>query len=80
MNIVLKSFGICREIIGSSEQNLVLEQKISVRQFLDSLKDKFPPLADLSSILIAVNNEYADSEMLLTDRDEVALIPPVSGG
>jgi molybdopterin converting factor subunit 1 len=80
MNIVLKSFGICREIIGSSEEQLQLDQKISVRTFLENLKNKYPELGNLSSLLVAVNSEYADSEMILADNDEVALIPPVSGG
>ncbi len=80
MNIVLKSFGICREIIGSSEEKLQLDQKISVRSFLENLKTNYPELGNLSSLLVAVNSEYADSEMILADNDEIALIPPVSGG
>lgn len=80
MNIVLKSFGICREIIGSSEEKLQLDQMISVRSFLENLNTKYPELRNLSSLLVAVNSEYADSEMILADNDEVALIPPVSGG
>lgn len=80
MNINLKLFGITREIIGKSEDRLILDQKITVSSFLENMKEKYPSLADLSSILVAVNNEYAESDMVLADNDEVALIPPVSGG
>jgi molybdopterin converting factor subunit 1 len=80
MKVNLKLFGITREIFGTSEQAVNLDGKVSVREFLDSLKTKHTALADLSSILVAVNNEYAESDMILAENDEVALIPPVSGG
>ncbi len=80
MQVNLKLFGITREIFGTSEQSISLDAKVSVREFLDSLKTKHSALAELSSILVAVNNEYAESDMILAENDEVALIPPVSGG
>lgn len=40
----------------------------------------YPQLVGLRSLLIAVNNEYADETMVLKETDEIALIPPVSGG
>lgn len=80
MEINLKLFGITREIVGKSEEKISLGQQITVSTFLQNMKSEYPALADLSSILVAVNNEYAEAEMVLADRDEVALIPPVSGG
>jgi molybdopterin synthase sulfur carrier subunit len=80
MDINLKLFGITREIVGKSEDNLKIDQTLNVREFLNTLKTQYPALGELSSILVAVNNEYADGEMILTNNDEVALIPPVSGG
>ncbi|MES2796554.1 MAG: molybdopterin converting factor subunit 1 [Bacteroidota bacterium] len=80
MEINLKLFGITREIVGKSEENITLNQKITVNTFLQDLKNQYPALGELSSILVAVNNEYAESDMILADNDEVALIPPVSGG
>jgi molybdopterin synthase sulfur carrier subunit len=80
MDINLKLFGITREIIGKSEDKLVLDEQLTVRTFLENMKRQYPSLAELSSILVAVNNEYAEMDMVLADRDEVALIPPVSGG
>jgi molybdopterin synthase sulfur carrier subunit len=40
----------------------------------------YPRLKELSSLAIAVNNSYADDAMSITHFDEIALIPPVSGG
>ncbi len=80
MEINLKLFGITREIFGKSDDKINLEGKLSVAVFLENMKKQYPALADLSSILVAVNNEYAESDMILADNDEVALIPPVSGG
>ena len=37
-------------------------------------------IADPNKLVVAVNEEYQDHEFVLTDEDEVALIPPVSGG
>ncbi len=80
MEINLKLFGITKDIYGKAEEKIELEGKPTVADFLDNLKKKYSGLADLSSILVAVNNEYAEPDMVLTDNDEVALIPPVSGG
>lgn len=80
MEITLKLFGITKDIYGKTEDIIKLEGKPSVSVFLENMKIKFPGLADLSSILVAVNNEYAEPDMVLADNDEVALIPPVSGG
>jgi molybdopterin synthase sulfur carrier subunit len=40
----------------------------------------YPNLKGLKSLLIAVNNEYAEDSVELLESDEIALIPPVSGG
>ncbi|RYF62770.1 MAG: MoaD/ThiS family protein, partial [Cytophagaceae bacterium] len=39
-----------------------------------------PALTGVKSILVAVNSEYAEPDTLLNPSDEIALIPPVSGG
>jgi molybdopterin synthase catalytic subunit len=50
-------------------------------QLLAVLQEQHPGLARLTATLaVAVNREYAGPEVLLKDGDEVALIPPVSGG
>lgn len=73
-------FGITREIFGKIEEKIEITKQITVGEFLENLKLQYPALTALSSILVAVNNEYAEKDMVLAENDEVALIPPVSGG
>jgi len=47
---------------------------------LIELKTNYPKLKDIKSLLVAVNSEYAESNLVLSENDEIALIPPVSGG
>ncbi|WP_224485215.1 molybdopterin converting factor subunit 1 [Robertkochia aurantiaca] len=81
MEILL--FGITREIIGQSSLNtevLGTDKPTTVKDLLALIKERFPALKNLSSLSVAVNNDYASPETPLTENDEIALIPPVSGG
>ena len=73
-------FGISREIVGGSELTLRLEEAKTVGGLLDALTQQYPEFGELKSIMVAVNNEYARSEHPLEEGDEIAIIPPVSGG
>ena len=73
------AFGIAREIFGASTITVELAEN-SVADLKSSLEKSFPKLKALASYLVAVNNEYAGDDLLLDTRDEVAIIPPVSGG
>ena len=78
MKIRVKPFGAARDILGGT-----LELEVSgntVLELRETLQTKFPALSDLHSLLIAVNQNYADDNLELRPTDEVALIPPVSGG
>ena len=75
----IKTFGITREILGGKEAVIELPGT-SVQELRAVLYQKYPRLKGLRSLMIAVNNEYAGEEDLLAEADEIALIPPVSGG
>jgi len=77
--ITIKLFGITREIAGSDALT-VAEPVKNVRQLLAYLHAQYPRLAELNSLMVAVNDEYATDETPVSASDEVALIPPVSGG
>lgn len=78
MRIYLKAYGIAREILGNSvEMELNGTTVQDLRQRLISV---YPELAGLSSLLVAVNQQYANEDTELKPDDEVVLIPPVSGG
>lgn len=77
--ISVKLFGIAKDIVGSSTLNI--EQELStVDDLLSYLKSKYPAFKELTSLLVAINDEYADTVTEINSGDEVALIPPVSGG
>lgn len=75
-------FGIAKDIVGSSSyiigENVVMPT--SVAELKQRLTTDFPELGKLSSLAVAVNSEYAEDRVLLHGQDEIALIPPVSGG
>ncbi|RYY17376.1 MAG: MoaD/ThiS family protein [Cytophagaceae bacterium] len=73
-------FGIAREIVGQPSLGVSMEAGQSVGGLLAALRAQYPELARLRSLAVAVNNEYADDSVALHERDEIALIPPVSGG
>lgn len=80
MQVKIALFGITKEIIGSSKLNYQLTESADVDKLLKSLKTDYPALQNLNSLLIAVNDEYAQPEQVLSEQDEIALIPPVCGG
>lgn len=75
----LSLFGITRDIVGNNRLSVSLENP-SVETLLSHLKTTYPRLGQISSLLVAVNSDYAEPNQLLKATDEIALIPPVSGG
>jgi len=80
MDIKIMAFGITRDIVGASEFELNLKEAASVSDLRMALGEAYPRLAGLASLAIAVNQEYAKDNVQLAEKDEVVLIPPVSGG
>jgi molybdopterin synthase sulfur carrier subunit len=80
MEVKIDLFGITREIVGESHIRFSLPSPATVHLLLEQLKKHYPRLQGLSSLAVAVNSEYADQDLLLAENDEIALIPPVSGG
>ena len=73
-------FGITRDLAGKSQLEIELEEGSNVSALLEKLGDDFTQLSEIKSLMIAVNNEYAKPDHILKENDEIALIPPVSGG
>lgn len=80
MNIKVLTFGISKEIIGNSSINMELANDSTVYNLRYLLEHRYPRLQTLASYMVAVNNEYALPGDTIHERDEVAIIPPVSGG
>ena len=81
MKIHIKLFASVREIVGQKELILEVPDGMTASALPQQLAAQYPRLRTLVSFLkVAVNQEYADGERVLAEGDEVALLPPVSGG
>ncbi len=76
MEVTVRLFAMLRERAGTGSVTLELPEGARVRDALDSLSG----LAEGIPLVMAVNREYASEEQVLGAGDELALIPPVSGG
>jgi molybdopterin synthase catalytic subunit/molybdopterin converting factor small subunit len=81
MRVTVLFFGVLKEMLASESQTLDLPPGATVDAVLGHFRTLLPQQPKLwSSLAIAVNQSYAPSGCLLRDGDEVALLPPVSGG
>ena len=81
MRIRVKLFAIVKERAGVAEAPLDLPDGANVAAAELALKEMFPAIAAfLRQAAYAVNREYVDATTVLRDGDELAVIPPVSGG
>ena len=80
MEIKLLAFGIVRDFFGGPSIEVELEDGATVSALKAYLETRYPAIRRLSSCLVAVNNDYAGDEQVLERTDEIAIIPPVSGG
>ncbi|MFM8914562.1 MAG: MoaD/ThiS family protein [Flammeovirgaceae bacterium] len=79
MELTIKTFGVARDMMGGSEVRFDFTGK-NVFELKQALQFRYPPLAGLRSVLIAVNQQYGEDEQRINPTDEIAIIPPVSGG
>jgi molybdopterin synthase catalytic subunit len=81
MRVRVLFFGVLKELAGKPCDTLDLPEDARVRDLLSSLESKIPRMKDaMASLAVAVNQQYAAAERELKSDDEVALLPPVSGG
>ena len=80
MNIDILAFGIAKDIVGKTSTSLELEGALSITELKELLCERYPDFAKIKSFALAVNQEYQEDEYLIQSQDEIAIIPPVSGG
>lgn len=78
--VAVNFFAQVREQVGRKHLEVELPVGATVRDLWSELLARFPVLSAGPKIRVAVNQEYVDENRVLSDRDEVAIIPPVSGG
>lgn len=81
MRVRVLFFGMLKELAGRSEEEIDLPEGASARDVLAHYETTVPRLTEsLSSLALAINQQYAKVDTRLHANDEVALLPPVSGG
>ena len=81
MHVRVLFFGMLKDLAGKSDDTLELREGATVGDVLTYCESRIPRLKDvMTSLAIAVNQQYAGAETALKSGDEVALLPPVSGG
>ncbi len=81
MRVTVRLFARLREIAGRTELTREVERGATIASVWRQLADEFPAFGPYErSIPSAVNADYARMDTELRDGDEVAFLPPVSGG
>jgi molybdopterin synthase catalytic subunit/molybdopterin converting factor small subunit len=74
-------FGVLKEIVGRADEAATLNEGATVRELFELYQERFPILTHhCASMLFSRNREFAGPDDVLRDGDEVAFLPPVSGG
>lgn len=80
MEITVLAFGIAKDIFGREAIQISLSETADTSTLKTILEEQYPKLKELASYMVAVNDEYAYANTVIQTGDEVAIIPPVSGG
>jgi len=79
LKVKVRFFASYRELVGQSEIEIEIARDATVTNLAQELKQRFPNLPS-PPLIAAVNAEYASPDCVLSDKDEVAFLPPMSGG
>jgi molybdopterin converting factor small subunit len=80
MQIEIIAYGIAKDILKSRTLDMTVDDGISIAQLKDKLLEEFPEFQKVASLSFAVNEDYRDDTFILSSREKVVIIPPVSGG
>ncbi|HTS78508.1 MAG TPA: molybdopterin converting factor subunit 1 [Bryobacteraceae bacterium] len=81
MRVHVLFFGVIREIVGLREDTIEVAPGARVESVLECYSNRHPRLREiLPSVVIALNQQFAHPTATVADGDEVAFLPPVSGG
>lgn len=84
MTVTVKLFGMLRtQLAADSDLQVRLDQGCRVEDLIAAIQSMNPDVGDLllkRKILVSVNHEMAHGDTELTSSDEIALLPPFSGG
>jgi len=81
MRVQVLFFGVLKDLVGRASETLELNENATVADVLEHYELRTAKIREiLPSLALSVNQHYAGPGAVLGDGDEVALLPPVSGG
>ncbi len=80
MKVKILAFGIAKEIVGARKGEMDVTEEATISQVKEALSERFPKFESLRKFSIAVNENYQEDHYVIQEGDELAIIPPVSGG
>jgi molybdopterin synthase sulfur carrier subunit len=81
MKLRIQFYAVARQLAGTSCGEVEVPEDATVAKLRQAIAEQYPKLAGvLASVVFAVNTEYADDCTKLSADDQIACIPPVSGG
>lgn len=81
MQVRVLFFGMLTDLTGRRAETVEVPFRSTLGELLAHCTEKFPRLSAFSdSLALSINQEYASKATVLNENDEVALLPPVSGG
>ena len=81
MQVRILFFGMLKDVAGQGHDTLSLPEQATLGDVLSHYEKRFPRLKEFTaSMAMSINQEYAGPESELKQGDEIALLPPVSGG
>ena len=79
--IKVRLFAILREVVGEGEITITVPSGVTVSYLNNEILKKYPQLRSFSNKFVtSVNCKVTTGETIITSSDEIALLPPVSGG
>ena len=80
ISVKIKLFAMCRELIGKDQITLKLKNEMTVGDIRKKILKLCPVLSGRTQFVVAVNYVIVDEITPISEKDEVAILPPVSGG
>jgi len=80
-NLKIRLFAILRDVVGEREISISVPSGVTVRYLNNEILKKYPQLSSFSNKFVtSVNYKVTSGDTIITSSDEIALLPPVSGG
>jgi molybdopterin converting factor small subunit len=80
MILKLTAFGIAKDILGKRFLEIEVENECTIADLKAILLEQYPDFSKLASLTFAVEEEYQNDDFLLSENQEIVIIPPVAGG